>query len=200
MPEETIAPTPPDKVRRALQLILFRRGRRPGARDWELRNRLGKDHDAVLARVDTLLGDLDLKLKAVSEPGLAEDAGVRYLAILRGTMAPSEARLTGWRIDSLAALSASLAFVLAKQGRVPREDLEDLIGEKLGRWRSETLVDAFVRSGYMFEDDSGLMALGWRSYAEVELKDLIAKVLAAKGTEGVDDDLEGLHDAALDRP
>lgn len=186
-----VVPAPPEKVKRALHLIFFRRGRRPGARDWELRNRLGRDMDGVLARVDEVLGDLDLKLKAVTEPGVAEE-GVRYLAVLKGTMSPAEARLTGWRIDSLAALSASIAFVMAKQGRVPREDLEDLIGEKLGRWRSETLVDAFVRAGYLFEDDSGLIALGWRTYAEVEVKDLVAALLAARPSDGTAAELEEL--------
>ncbi len=45
-------------------------------------------------------------------------------------------------------------------------------------------VDAFVRSGYLFEDESGLLTLGWRTHAEVEVKDLIAKLLAAKPGEG----------------
>ncbi len=147
--------------------------------------------DGVLARVNEVLGDLDLKLKAVTEPGVAEE-GVRYLAVLKGTMAPAEARLTGWRIDSLAALAASIAFVLAKQGRIPREDLEDMIAEKLGRWRSETLVDAFVRSGHLFEDESGLIALGWRTYAEVEVKDLVAALLAARPGQGAAEELEEL--------
>jgi hypothetical protein len=193
-PDAAIEPVPPEKVRRALHLLLFRRGRRPGARDWELRNRLGKDTDAVLARVDTVLGDLDLKLKSVSDPGVTEGETLRYLAVLKGTMAPAEARLTGWRIDSLAALAVALAFVLAKQGRVPREDLEDLVAEKMGRWRSETLVDAFVRGGYLFEDDSGLIALGWRTYAEVDLKDLVAKLLAAQAGQGTSDELDELHE------
>lgn len=193
MADASVLPAPPEKVKRALQLIMFRRGRRPGARDWELRNRLGRDMDGVLRRVDEMLGDLDLKLKAVTEPGLAEE-GVRYLAVLKGTMAPAEARLTGWRIDSLAALAASISFVLAKQGRVPREDLEDMVGEKLGRWRSETLVDAFVRNGYLFEDESGLLSLGWRTHAEVDVKDLIAKLLAAKPGEGAAAELEDLQD------
>jgi len=193
-----VLPAPPEKVKRALHLILFRRGRRPGARDWELRNRLGRDLDGVLRRVDEILGDLDLRLKAVAEPGLAEE-GVRYLAVLKGTMAPAEARLTGWRIDSLAALAASIAFVLAKQGRVPREDLEDMVGEKIGRWRSETLIDAFVRSGYLFEDDAGLIALGWRTHAEVEAKELVARLLVAKPGGGAAAELDDLAERVGDR-
>ena len=83
---------------------------------------------------------------------------------------------------------------LAKQGRVPREDLEDLVGEKLGRWRSEILVDAFVRSGYLFEDESGLIALGWRTHAEVQLQNLVAKLLAAKPGEGAVAELDELQE------
>jgi len=191
--DATLSPAPPEKVRRALHLILFRRGRRPGARDWELRNRLGRDTEGVLARVDEMLGDLDLKLKAVTEPGV--DEGVRYLAVLKGTMVPAEARLTGWRIDTLAGLAACIAIVLAKQGRVPREDLEDLVGEKLGRWRSETLLDAFVRNGYLFEDDAGLIALGWRTHAEVEVKDLVARLLGARPEPGAADEFEAPRSA-----
>lgn len=194
MADPAVAPAPPEKVRRALHLLLFRRGRRPGVRDWELRNRLGRDMDAVLTRVDQVLGDLDLTLKPVTDPGVVEEGGVRYLAVLKGTLEPAEARLAGWRIDSLAGLAACLALVLAKQGRVPREDLEDLVAEKLGRWRTETLVDAFVRSGYLFEDESGLIALGWRTYAEVDLKELIARLLSTKAEDGAVAELDELTD------
>lgn len=173
---------PAEKVKRAAHLLMFRRGRRPGARDWELRTRLGPNYPAVLERLNEVLRDLDLEVRGVSEPGIAEDedAGRRYVVVLKGTMTPSDARMSGWRIDTLAGLAAAIALVLSKQGKVPREELEDLLADKLGRWRSEALADTYERSGYLQEDADGFLSLGWRAYAEVDFKELVTRLLAAK--------------------
>ena len=40
-----------DKLKRAVHLLLFRRGRLPGAREWELKEKLGKNYEQVLAEV-----------------------------------------------------------------------------------------------------------------------------------------------------
>lgn len=176
---------PPDRVKRAAQLLLFRRGRRPGARDWELRKRLGPNYAAVLERLNEVLRDLDLEVRGVSEPGVddADEAGKRYFVVLKGTMTPADSRLSGWRIDTLAGLAASAALILAKQGKAPREDVEDLLADKFGHRRSEILVDLYERSGYLQEDVDGFLLLGWRAYAEVDLKDLVTRLLAAKTVE-----------------
>ncbi len=172
----------PEKVRRAAQLLMFRRGRRPGARDWELRHRLGPNYPAVLERLNELLAELDLEVRGVSGTGGEgeDEAGKRYVVVLKGTLRPSDARMSGWRIDTLSGLAACIAMVLAKQGKVPREEVEDLLAEKLGRWRSETLVDNYVRSGYLQEDADAFLGLGWRSYAEVDFKELVTRLLGAK--------------------
>lgn len=175
----------PEKVKRAAHLLLFRRGRRPGARDWELKNRLGPNYAPVLERLNEILADVDLEVRAISEPGIEgeEAAGRRYVAVLKGTLTASDARTSGWRIDTLGGVAAAVALTLAKQGRVPREELEDLLADKLGRWRSEALVDTYERSGYLQEDADGFLSLGWRAYAEVDVKELVARLLAAKAVE-----------------
>ncbi len=178
---------PMEKVRRAAHLILFKRGRRPGARDWELRNALGKGYTAVLARLREMLKDVDLDLKEVHEPGpLGDEGGRRYVAVMRGRMTPQEAKLCGWRIDNLAALAAAVTFVLAKEGRTPREDVEDLLRERIGRWRAASLTETFIRNGYLMEDEEGFVSLGWRAYAEVDLQELIAKLLVISPEPGID--------------
>lgn len=170
-----------ERVKRAAHLLLFRRGRRPGAREWELRQRLGKDWEDAVKRLNDALAPLDVEVRRAEEPGLdGDDPGVRYLAVLKGTMKPADARMTGIRIDNLAALAISISFVLAKQGRAPREEVEDLLSERLGRWRSGSLLDFAVRAGYLSEDDDGMLALGWRSYAEVDVRSLMGKLLAMK--------------------
>lgn len=175
-------PVPPEKIKRAAHLLLFRRGRRPGARDYELRNRLGPTYPAVIERLNEVLKDLDLEVRAISSPGALDEGegGRRYVAVLKGTMTPADARLSGWKIDTLAGLAAALALVLSKQGKVPREDVEDLLADKLGRWRTEALVDTFERSGYLQEDVDGFLAPGWRAYAEVDFRELVTRLLAAK--------------------
>lgn len=176
---------PPEKVKRAARILLFRRARRPGSRDWELRNRLGPNYRAVVEGLNEVLRDLDLQVREVPDAGSVEgeEAGTRYVVVLKGTMTAADARLSGWRIDTLSGLAAAIALVLAKQGKVPRDEVEDMLADKLGRWRSETLVDLYERSGYLQEDVEGFLGLGWRSYAEVDFKELVARLLAAKTGE-----------------
>ncbi|MCA1814014.1 MAG: hypothetical protein LC624_08695, partial [Halobacteriales archaeon] len=83
-----------EKVRKAAHLLLFKRGRRPGARDWELKQRLGKDWEEHVKELNLALGPLDLEVKRIEEPSLAEGAEppVRYLTLLKGTLKPAEAR------------------------------------------------------------------------------------------------------------
>jgi len=88
--------------------------------------------------------------------------------------------MIGWRIDNLAALAAVVAFLLSKQGKAPREDLEKLLANKFGRWKSITLVDIFLRTGYLEEDDAGVISLGWRTQSEIDLKTLMTRMAEVK--------------------
>ena len=179
-----------DKLKRAIHLLLFKRGKMPGAKEWELKAALGKNYKDVIKQVDALLADLDLEVKRIEpdhsqatqlvegSPGEgAEDA--RYLVTLRGTLTPKEARLSGWRIDNLAALTIAIAYVVTKQGKAPREEVEKLLAEKVGRWKTLTLLDAFVRNGYLKEDETGSLTLGWRTSSEVNLRDLMTLLAEA---------------------
>lgn len=181
-----------DKLKHAIHLLLFKRGKMPGAKEWELKASLGKNYKEVLKQLDTLLAEFDLEVKRV-EPDRShtsqsleslsgertEDA--RYLITLRGTLTAKEARLSGWRIDNLAALTVAIAYVVTKQGKAPREEVEKLLAEKVGRWKTLTLLDAFVRNGYLKEDEAGSLSLGWRTASEVNLRDLMT-LLAETGS------------------
>ncbi len=178
-----------DKLKRAVHLLLFRRGKLPGAREWELKEKLGKNYEQVLEQLNQLLSELDLEIKKVTEPQTGDVApeGVpaalneaRYQVTLKGTLGLKEAKMIGWRVDNLAALSASLAYLVSKQGKAPREDLEKLLAHKFGRWKAATLVDIFLRTGYLDEDDAGVMSLGWRTKSEVNLRALMTKMTETK--------------------
>lgn len=176
-----------DKLKRAVHLLLFRRGRIPGAKDWELKEKLGKNYEQVLEQLNQLLSELDLEIKKVKETSTGEITPegtpleeARYQVILKGTLGLKEAKMIGWRVDNLAALSASLAYLVSKQGKAPREEVEKLLAHKFGRWKAATLVDIFLRAGYLEEDDAGVMALGWRTNSEVDLRALMTKMAEAK--------------------
>jgi intein/homing endonuclease len=176
-----------DKLKRAVHLLLFRRGKMPGAKDWELKEKLGKNYEQILEQLNQLLSELDLEIKKVKEtptgeitPEGAPLEEARYQVILKGTLGLKEAKMIGWRVDNLAALSASLAYLVSKQGKAPREEVEKLLAHKFGRWKAATLVDIFLRTGYLDEDDAGVMALGWRTNSEVDLRALMTKMAEAK--------------------
>ena len=180
-----------DKLKHAIHLLLFKRGKMPGAKEWELKASLGKNYKEVVKQLDTLLSDFDLQVKKVeperpqnrplAEGPLEESTDdARYFLTLRGTLTPKEARLSGWRIDNLAALTVAIAYIVTKQGKAPREEIEKLLAEKAGRWKTLTLLDAFTRNGYLKEDEAGSMSLGWRTSSEVSLRDLMT-LLAETG-------------------
>jgi len=104
----------------------------------------------------------------------------RYIVRLKGTLGVKEAKMIGWRIDNLSALSASISYLVAKQGKAPREDLEKILAHKFGRWKAITLADIFLRTGYLEEDDAGIVSIGWRTNSEVDLRQLMTKMAEAK--------------------
>jgi hypothetical protein len=178
-----------DKLKRAVHLLLFRRGKLPGAREWEFKEKVGKNYEQVLTQLNGLLSELDLEIKKVTEPRSEEISTeedhprleeARYFVALKGTLGVKEAKMIGWRIDNLAALSASVAYLVSKQGKAAREDVEKLLALKFGRWKAITLVDIFLRTGYLEEDDAGTMSLGWRTSSEVDMRALMTKMAEAK--------------------
>ena len=178
-----------DKLKRAIHLLLFRRGKMPGAREWELKEKIGKNYEQVLQQLNELLSELDLEITKVSEPRSEEMnreaaplslSEARYLVRLKGTLGVKEAKMIGWRIDNLSALSASISYLVAKQGKAPREDLEKILAHKFGRWKAITLADIFLRTGYLEEDDAGIVSIGWRTNSEVDLRQLMTKMAEAK--------------------
>ena len=178
-----------DKLKRAIHLLLFRRGKMPGAKEWELKEKVGKNYKQVLDQLNQILCDLDLEIKKITEPTTGDMAGetrtleadeTRYYVTLKGTLGLKEAKMIGWRIDNLAALGGAIAYLVAKQGKAPREDVEKVLAHKFGRWKAATLVDIFLRTGYLEEDDAGVMSLGWRTKSEVDLRALMTKMAETK--------------------
>jgi hypothetical protein len=193
----------PERVKRAAHMLFFKRGRIPGARSWELKTGLGKEYLKVLTQLDEELKDLDLEVKKVESQVLTDykqgpegEEETRYFVRLKGTLTPREARMTGWRIDNLAALAACMSLIVSKQGKSERKEVEQIIGEKVGRWRALTLTDAFLRSGYLEEDEEGLLKLGWRTRAELDLENLMTLIAESKPKDALIEEKGTLNEPA----
>jgi hypothetical protein len=162
-----------DRLKRAAHLLFFKRGKLPGAKAWELKSRVGDDYRDVLAHLNEILDPIDLEVKEVGEG----EEGPRFMVGLKGTIKPVEARMMGWRIDNLAGLAITIAYIISKQGKAPRKEVEELLSGKLGRWKTLTLLDVYERSGYITEEEEGLLSLGWRTRAEVDIGKLMTSLL-----------------------
>jgi hypothetical protein len=173
------------KMKRAVHLLFYKRHKIAGVKGWELRRRLGPDYPKVVSLVDDYLEKLDLTVKTVFEEGatppekptLEQLDRARFYVTLRGSLTPKEAKMVGWRVDDLAALAVSLGYIISKGGKTQRKELEDLLKNKLPGWRVDMNLGRYVRSGYLLEDENGMLYLGWRTRAEVDQKKLIDLLL-----------------------
>jgi hypothetical protein len=175
------------KVKRAVHMLFFRRHKKPGVKGWELRRSLGSDYPKVLSILDEHLKALDLQVKTVFEdektpenPTMEQLDRARFYVTLRGELTPKEAKMVGWRIDDLAGLAITIAYILSKGGKAPRKEVEELLREKLPGWRVGLNIDRYIRYGYLAQDENEQLYLDWRTRAEVDSKALIGLLLGAE--------------------
>jgi hypothetical protein len=172
------------KIKRAAHLLFYKRHKKPGVKGWELKKRLGSDYPKVLNILDNYLEKLDLKIKTVFEgekPTLEELSKARFYITLRGGLTPKETKLCGWRIDDIAGLAMSISYIISKKGRAPREEVEDLLRNKLPGWRVNINMNRYIRSAYLAEDENKQLYLEWRTRAEVDQNVLVDLLLGAEG-------------------
>ena len=188
------------KVKKAAHMLFFRRHYKPGASGHELKKAVGPDYLRVLKVLNGLLRPLDLQVKqvfevpeagpeairAIAEVPEAPEGGAgerrspdeaRYYITLRGSLEPTELKYCGWRIDDIAALAISIALVVARGGKAPRSDVEEVLRKKLPDWRVRAGLERFIRAGYLGQDEEGMLYLDWRTFAEVDLKTLVDTLL-----------------------
>lgn len=178
------------KVKRATQMLFYKRHQKPGVKGWELQKALGSDYPKVLDVLDDYLKPLDLQVKTIFEeektpqkPTLEELNRARFFVTLRGGTV-SKDKLMGWRIDDLAGLAITISFIISKKGQAARKDAEKLLAEKMPGWKVGLNVDRYIRYGYLMQDDKGMLYLDWRTRAEVDEKALIDMLLSAEKQTG----------------
>jgi hypothetical protein len=176
------------KMKRATHMLFYRRHQKPGVKGWELHKSLGADYPKVLGILDDFLKSLDLQVKTVFEeektpvekPSLEELDKARFYVTLRGDLTPKETKMIGWRIDDLAGLAVTIAYVISKKGQATRKEVEELLREKLPGWKVGLNIERYIRYGYLLQDDNAQLYLDWRTRAEVDEKALIDMLLNAE--------------------
>ena len=177
------------KVKRATQMLFYKRHQKPGVKGWELHKVLGSDYPKVLDVLDDYLKPLDLQVKTVFEeektpekPTLEELDRARFFIALRGDLSVKD-KLMGWRIDDLAGLAITISYIISKKGQAARKDVEKLLAEKMPNWKIGLNIDRYIRYGYLTQDDNAQLFLDWRTRAEVDQKKLIDMLLSAEKQE-----------------
>ena len=175
------------KIKRAVHLLFYRRHRKSGVKGWELRGALGSDYPKVLKVLDKHLKALDLQVKTVFEgekapekPTLEQLNKARFCITLRGELTPKEAKMIGWRIDDLAGLAITIAYIISKKGKAPRKEVEEMLRDKLPTWKVGINVNRYINYGYLTQDENEQLYLDWRTHTEVDQKALIDLVLSTE--------------------
>jgi len=165
------------KIRRAARLLLFRGGAKPGVKGWELAKALGDDYLEVVKALNAALEPLGLEGVAVDEEGrrLEVEGDLRralFLVVLKEPPTIEEAKTSGWRIDDLAVLAASLLYLLARGGSAPRSELVGVLKAKFRGPRLAYALERLIRLGYL-EEEGEQVKVGWRSRVEIDLDKLV---------------------------
>jgi len=174
------------KVRKATQMLFYKRHQKPGVKGWELHKAIGSDYPKVLDLLESYLKPMDLQIKVIFEeekapekPTIEElDKARFFVALSNGSM--TKDKLMGWRIDDLAGLAITISYIISKKGQASRKDVEKLLSEKMPNWKIGLNLDRYIRYGYLMQDDKGLVYLDWRTRAEVDQKALINMLLNAE--------------------
>jgi hypothetical protein len=165
------------KVRKAFQVLILQRGRNPGVKGWEMRRYLGREYKKIIEVLTEDVSSMGLEVFEVKGADGSEDSS-RFLLRFKDPPTVSEAETSGIRIDDLAVLAATIAFINSKQGRVARREVDQFLREKFPRWRVDYSLDRYVKRGYLEQDDRSMLHIGWRTHAEVDEKTLMTLILS----------------------
>jgi hypothetical protein len=172
------------KVKRAAQMLLYKRHMKPGVKGWELRRTLGKDYTETLDLLNTQLEPLGFSIKTVFEESEPEDNPdqeqldrARFYVTVKESLTQTDLRTSGWRIDDVAVLAVSVSYVISKQGKAPRVEVEDILKKKFPKWKAEHAINRYIRMGYLMEDENKLLFLDWRARAEIDQKNLLKLII-----------------------
>ncbi|MFH0748854.1 MAG: hypothetical protein V1915_02895 [Candidatus Bathyarchaeota archaeon] len=173
------------KIKRAAQILFYKRHRQPGVKGWELKRALGAEYPKIVDLLNHQLNTIDLQVKIVYEtpeqpktPTGEQLERARFYVTLKEPLRISDMVLAGWRIDDVAILVVAVAYIISKQGQSQRSEVEAILREKFPKHRIDYSLNRFIRMGYLRPDDAGLLYLDWRARAEIDPQLLLKLILA----------------------
>lgn len=89
----------------------------------------------------------------------------------------SDLSASGWRVDDVAALVVAIVYIISKQGKASRREVEQILKEKFPVWRVELNLNRFIARGYINRDENDILYLDWRTRAEIDQKELVRLIL-----------------------
>ncbi len=171
------------KMKKAAHLLLFRQHRKAGMWGWELRRIIGADYLKVIDLLNEYLSKLDLKVNVIpseeSEEARSNLDKARFFVTIKSELTPAEAKMCGWRIDDLAALGIVVAYIISRQGKASRSEVEKILKSKLPEWKVSGNINRYINLGYISEDEHGNLYLDWRAKVEIDQKSLVNLLLSA---------------------
>ena len=177
------------KMRRAAKVLFYKRHRQPGVKGWELKRTLGNDFPRIVELLNHQLENIDLQVKIVYEtpeepekPTEEELERARFYITLKEPLRVSDMTMAGWRVDDVAVLVVTVAYIISKQGKSPRMEVEQILKDKFPKWRIERSLNRFIRMGYLNQDDSNILYLDWRARAEIDQETLVNLILREEKT------------------
>ncbi|MCX8176108.1 MAG: hypothetical protein N3E48_02610 [Candidatus Bathyarchaeota archaeon] len=165
-------------LKKLVKVLLLQKHKIPGVKGSELKRIFGKDYPKLLMVLDDEVKKLGLKVKVFSDDAFKKslneisDKDWILLTFEEGEF-EEWSNVSGWRVDDLAILAATIVYINSKGGTVSRSEIEKFLAEKFSVWRIRLNLERFTRLGYLSEDENNVLRIGWRTKAEVDEKHLM---------------------------
>lgn len=174
-----------NKLKRAAQLLFFKSHRNPGVKGWELKKALGQDYIKVLRKLEEKISELGLTIKMVSDNGEQKTfsdpsevlSSCKFFISIKDPLTITDLRTSGWSIDEIAGLTICITTIISKEGKATRQELEQILSQKLPKWKTTRLLSKYVKAGYLDEKEEYII-LGWRTKSEVDLENIIKYIFS----------------------
>jgi len=170
-------------------MLFFKRHRQPGVKGLELKKELGNNFMDVIKVLNSQLKNFDLQVKTVFEEELSKKPSkerfekARFFITAKSLSSTPGGKMSGWRIDDIAALTVSVACIISRQGKMPRTEIEKILRDKFPEWKIKSNLDKFIKMGYLHQDENNLLYLGWRANVEIDKEMLLNLILGEESTE-----------------
>jgi hypothetical protein len=169
-----------EKMKKALHLILIQRRSIPGATGYELKKFIGRKYLYIIKLLNSELDSFGLMVKIVLPQDIkdpknpSEDDYLRahYYIVSKEPILGLNMK-GSFNIEELACLSACIVQILARSNNANFNELKELLESKVGKIKASRYIEKFRKLGYLEINNEGIVKLGWRTMAEINIENLL---------------------------